>query len=209
MILCMASSLLTTLGAIVYFILKKPTQGQAPILSDDIVQQFISAQQDLASGPSYSNILDISFSTGIMDTYTLGTWDCMRLCNGTSGCQGFQMNPGETQCQTLTTVQNAWPFKTPGWNTFLKRNYLTTQAFNTGLQNQALTGSSLGSGGSTKEDCSQACAASSKCKSITLTGATCDMKDGAGTVLPQAGSTTYMLYDTQSTNVVVPRSPTS
>jgi hypothetical protein len=198
---------MSALAGAIYFIINRPTSPGQPLISDSLAQLFKNSQQDLVSGSDYSNVFDVSYTNDIINTYTIDKWDCMRMCNGTSGCEGFQMNPGESQCQTLSGVSKAWPFKTSGWNVFFKRNKLKRSAFDSALQGQAVSGTSLGDGGTTKEACTVACSANSKCKSITLLSSGCDLKDGSGTVLPQTGATTYILYDTDSTNVVIPTTP--
>ena len=116
---------LSAVVAVAYFVLNKPIQPQAQLISDAQVQALMNKYNNVASLPvQYSNIMGYSLGhTGhVMAPPLSGSITlkgCNSYCNGTTGCQGFQYNASTSTCEILSNVANTFYTSDSGWNLFI------------------------------------------------------------------------------------------
>ena len=208
----------TVLLAVAYFVINKPVQPEAPLVSDAIASQLMAQQAALSSGPVYTNVLStqIGYDSGtILQTLSLDPWTCMATCSGSGGtCYGFQSHSDGKTCDLLNSnISSTYGFTNPNWNYFQLENYTPSQAFDVGLPGQCGSGGQVGSSVSTAtlQDCAKYCKSNTACTFIEF-GATqgCKMWGQTSTTLVSGcptGSTVYKLKNVQNA-IATPPAPT-
>jgi len=115
---------------VAYLIINKPVQPKAALLSDAAIKALMAKYDAAASEPvAYSNILDYSIGHGngyimppLIPAGSLTIEQCNRMCNGTTGCQGFQYKTATSACELLSNVANTLFHADQGWNIFVSGN---------------------------------------------------------------------------------------
>lgn len=161
----------------VYLVITKPPDEAASLLSADDLEQIAASANVLKNTVYYSNILDARMET-VFSTQTLALPECMTLCNGTTGCQGFQISAGN-KCELLANVANTLPFTTVGTNLFTIRSKIPIKALSTAFPAE-ISGDDVGTvitGATTAVACAPYCSSNNTtCKSFSVGPSGCRLK---------------------------------
>jgi len=109
--------------------INKPVAQPASILSDAQVQALVDKFNSQTSTPvPYSNVLNYSIGhighvmPPLLPANSVTIKQCNTLCNGTTGCQGFQFGSITNQCELLSNISNTFYSYDNGWNIFTSGN---------------------------------------------------------------------------------------
>lgn len=192
-ICCVVSGLVS----VSFIILNKPQKQKPPIISDELVNAFRTAEINSKKRPDYSNVYDAKMDT-IIKTYSSGvsTEECKSLCNGNDFCQGFQMYPNNTACDLLSNVDTTYTFKESGWNFYTLKAKTQMKGFDEPMTNEEIAGSRIGTqirNVRTKELCAPLCKSNVECVAFTLGSGGCSLHTSTEPRITSSGSTTYIL----------------
>jgi hypothetical protein len=207
-IACIVCILMCGLVTVAYQVLNKPVTPQAPIVSDDIVQQFKDAQGILDNGLTYTVVSGSymgSSSFLIKQTVTVDAKNCKSICSDDKQCGGFQIHPDGITCDILQKSNiGGYPFPNSGWQYYQISPQYTPLKITSMLQDQSPSGAQVGTPQNVGlEKCSNFCSSNTTCTGFTVgPGNTCTMWNANGTgyigPLPAPGINYYTLTPVQS-----------
>lgn len=181
--------------AVSYMNLNKKVEEKASLISDEIANELMLRQERFGQGNEYSNVYNAKMNTVIKTNTSVSTSDCKALCDGTPGCQGFQMYPNNTTCDLLSNLNTTYSFTEPGWNFYMLKSKLHMKGFDSPIQDQEISGSKIGSTISTvntRELCAPLCL-SNNCSAFTINSYGCSLHQNDTVKVPSTGSITYKL----------------
>ena len=196
---CVVSCVLAALIAVAYFVVNKPVEAKAALLSSADLAALVTKFNTATSQPvPYSNILDYSLQHGghVIESPITGGLTirgCNNLCNGTKGCQGFQFNATSETCELLSNVANTFLSYDQGWNIFVRG---TVPDFAMGPE-QPNIGYSSGGGApltdaTTYDQCVPYCFSNaSTCKGMSISPTGCNLIGTSSIFAASAGTNSW------------------
>ena len=179
------------------FILNKPAEQKAPLVSDEIINSFRQQQRDSAQGVSYSNVMNARVHTVIQTQNSTTPTVCKAICDSNRLCNGFQMSPDGT-CELVSNLNATYSFEDPDWNLYMINAQVKNKGFGEPIVNQSISGSRIGSISSSttsKEGCADVCAANRSCTAFSVGNYGCSIHTDDAVKIPEQGTNTYRLVD--------------
>lgn len=187
---------------VAYFIInKKPEEEEKSLVSDDLINNLIKKAKQEKKGQQYSNVMNARYgfdtSTIIKTQASADVSVCKNICDPLDICQGFQIRDDGTTCDLLSNIGATYSFEVQGWNYYMKDIAKQTKGFGAPLQNQAISGSMIGTlmPSITKDACGRLCKSNTGCTSFTVGPSGCSMHTSSSVTVEQPDTQTYKIKD--------------
>ena len=130
LVACVVVYVLSALVGVAYFVLNKPLEQKAPLLSESDINDLMSKYSLASTTPvQYYDFQDYSLGHAPTSGYVMAAavtpfpiQNCMNYCSGTDGCKGFQYQASTKTCEILSNVSNTYYTNDSGWHIFVQGN---------------------------------------------------------------------------------------